>query len=40
MNLLMGIFGGDEKDGGGASGSIDRKVDVDAAAGLMLRVDS
>ena len=42
LNLLMSIFGGDEKRGGGGGGSssIDRRVDVDAAAGLMRRVDS
>ena len=44
MNLLMSIFGGDEKGGGGGGGggggSIDRRLDVDAAASLMWRVDS
>ena len=45
MNLLMSIFGGDDKDGGGGVGvvvvvgSIDSRVDVDAA-GSLLRVDS
>ena len=39
-NLLMSTFGGDEEEGGGGSSSIDCRVDVDAAASLMLRVDS
>ena len=42
LNLLKSIFGGDEEEGGGggSSSSIDCRVDVDAAASLMLRVDS
>ena len=35
MNVLMSIFGGDDKGGGGG---IERR--VDAAASFMLRVDS
>ena len=38
LNLLMSIFGGCESGGGGSN--IDCRVDVDAAASLMLRVDS
>ena len=39
--LLKSIFGSDVKGGGGCGGSsIDRRVDVHAAASLMLRVDS
>ena len=42
LNLLMSIFGGDAEEGGdgGGGGSIDCSVDVDAAASLMLSVDS
>ena len=40
LNLLMSIFGGGDRGGDGGGGSIDCRVDVDAAASLMLRVDS
>ena len=38
LNLLMSIFGGGDR--GGDGGGTDQRVDVDAAASLMLRVDS
>ena len=38
LNVLMSTIVGDEKEGGGSS--IDCRVDVDAAASLLLRVDS
>ena len=40
LNLLMSIFGGGDRGGDCGGGSIDRRVDIDAAASLMLRVDS
>ena len=40
LNLLLSIFGGNEKGDDDGGSSIDRRVDVDAAASLMLRVDS
>ena len=40
LNLLMSIFGGGDRGGDCGGGSIDCRVDVDAAASLMLRVDS
>ena len=40
LNVLMSIFGGGDRGGDCGGGSIDCRVDVDAAASLMLRVDS
>ena len=40
LNLLMSIFGGGDRGGDDGGGSIDCRVDVDAAASLMLSVDS
>ena len=40
LNLRMSIFGGGDRSCGGGSSNIDHRVDVDAAAGLILRVAS